>query len=40
MVIIMYYYEYIVPLKGTMSHLQAKKTKMLNSNDIWKIILI
>ena len=26
--------------KGTMSHLQAKKMKALNSNCIWKIILI
>ena len=26
--------------KGTMSHLQAKKMKKLNSNCIWKIILI
>ena len=27
-------------IKGTMSHLQAQKMKKLNSNCIWKIILI
>ena len=27
-------------IKGTMSHLQAKKMKMLNYNGIWKTILI